>query len=300
MIKCFIPHNLVYSFLFALVSQSVIESLKMSYLYLKPKLVHHYLHNFMARRIMEGGKFIGYLWIREQKMYSEFTFGSLRLLIWSNFVAIFQIILQTYLTFYNFFLLVKGYKNVNLGGILTEITIVIFDALILTSYFTVLLGRKYVVRLFNLGMHFRFLIKWIKTTPNCIKLECQAKIFVRNMVIKFILDIVLIVISSLFMVLNYFWDPNLSNFLYIIDVPLALIGYCLISTVYYVVFAYITLIIQKMCSGLNHPNLSQITYILLLYQNILQYGRKVNKILQVMILLLLFEGLVSVVDQARY
>lgn len=127
----------------------------MSILYLQPKFVHHYLHNFMARRILEGDKFIGYFWIREQKVYSEFTFGSTRLLIWSKAIAIFKIILQT-TELFGTILQLNEHKNIYLFTILNDITLITSNVIYVTSYITVMLRRKYIVKLFNLGMHFLF------------------------------------------------------------------------------------------------------------------------------------------------
>lgn len=264
----------------------------MSYLYSNPNYLYQSLHNFMAKVIVSFGRFLGYLWIEKSSTF-EFHYGSRRLLIWSTFIAIFLVSSQICTTIYAQQALYEAQAPV-LSILLNGMTQVAYNALVFISYWTVLTNRKKIVEICNIGMRFRSSFK-----NHCKRsCHCYRKNFVYILVFKFLVDFLLIFLGTLVAMAALHYKRNLMRLLmFVISTPLALSSYCFISTIYYVTFVYAAFLVEEIREQLNNSRSSYVSCISHLYARILRFSKKVNNILQVLLLLVFFEAFLGLVNQ---
>lgn len=270
------------------------RNITMSYVYSKPEYLYQSIHNYMAKVILQTGRFVGYFWIDNHNSPLEFSNGSKYLWIWSIFIPIFIILSQIYMSIHFQLLFYESGYSI-LSSILGGMTQSSYIALLVANYSTALIKRKNIIELCNTGIS----LNRFKTTRSDFKTyHCYRKMFAYKLFFKFFVDFYIIFASILLMITRFSYECSISTFLFLVSFPISLISYCFINTIYYVTFAYAAFLIQELRAELNYfPNSNHISFVSHFYERILKYSKKVNKMLQVSLLLLLAEAFIGLVDQ---
>lgn len=276
---------------------SKLQTSTMSYLYSKPHYFYQHLHNWLAKVIVTVGRFIGYFWL-DPSSTQEFKKGSKLLLTRTICTATYLIGLQIHMSL-SFHLAIQEASHSKLSLIIAGITQVSFNILLLVIYWIAITKRKEIIEILNTGIAFRFsLSKRIVVSHTS---NNHAKKIVYHLIFKFFVDFIMIFASLLLMLSSFYNNPQVIKLLYIFVAPLVFTIYCLVSTIYHVAFVYASFLFLQLRDDLitfEHNQL-QISYVTHLYERILKYTKRVNNLLQVMLLILFEEAFVGLVDQVR-
>lgn len=266
----------------------------MFYEYSSPEHFYQRLHNKLSTVIVKTGQLLGLLWLEAASDSQTFIFGSKPLILWSITTFLFQFFTLTYIT-YHFYILTLFEDNIDYSTIisttLVSVANVLFALHILVMYVTVIVRRKLILKVVQYSARLQNLLSLWKLGEKSKK--CR-KVLLYFIITKILLDCAVAIITTAILSVEFATTLDWMSFFYAFLDPVTMAGSCFITTMYYVSFAFGLFLMRKLSNNLNAYNCC---FFSSYHQDILKVLRKVNSVMEFLMLVILFETFVGLVGQ---
>lgn len=264
----------------------------MFYEYSRPKNLCQRLHNKLGVIIMKMGHLLGLFSFEVSPDAQKVVVGSKLLLIWSIIASFVQVSYSVYFAIYFFELSKKhiSHSTVISSGLTCLANV--FDAVYtFIIYIIVVFRRKIILKVVNESARLQRLLSQWKTNEN----EKSRQILLYKIFGQIGFDCCYIIVVFLIKIIDCVRNFKWIKLIFILFDPVTDLLYFFITITYYVSFAYGLFLIRKLFDNLHSE--SNFRNIPFYHQNTFKFLKKVNSIMQPVILIIIFESFVTLVGQ---
>lgn len=265
----------------------------MFYLYSTPTCLEHKIHNFLAKVIEFLAKCIGALLIEKSKNGSYTNKNGISRL-WcylTNFTVISFSIYISYISVINHDI---TSADLYLIAVFRKLAVSSYYMIIIVFLSTVMFQTQSTLKAFNHANELYHIDQLLFKVNQNVR---ERKRLFYKLLIKIGFDLTLPLTFLVMSINEYHRNPTFLTLVFTTLVPSSLIVYCFIGTIYYVSLAYALFLAQKAHQALKTS--SYIPNIATFYHHVVRFVRKINKIIQVTLLLLVFQAFMGLVINVR-
>lgn len=239
--------------------------------------------------MFKAGQLLGFFSINLGADGQTVTRGSTALLIWSNFVSLFQSVGYTsYSLYYMVFHKIDEKYSTMINFILALMQNSLFGVFIVLWSYIMIFRREEILKIVIFA-------KTLKNLFSSLKIEkdgnVQKHLFYINCV-NIAIGLFFPTAIAIIMILNFIWDPTLIEFMAIIFETTSWATYSYVISMYCILFSYGFFLLRKLCDNLS----SRDCHLLPIYHHLLlKFLKKVNVFMQTMVVLVVFDGFVGIV-----
>lgn len=257
--------------------------------YVSPEYFYQNLHNQLATAMFKTGQLFGFFSIKIGSDGQTITRGSKALLIWSNFVSVFQAFgINKYLIYYMTSLNNEQYISV-LSFILEIIQNIIFVVFILVSYIIVIFSREYILKTVIFAKN----LKNLFTTLEIDKDESCQKVLLFVNSVNIAMGLLFVTAIAIMLIISYFLEPSLIGAMALIFETSSWAMYSYVIIIYCISLSFGFYLLRKIFDNLS---LEDCHLLSICHYLLLKFLRKINVIMQIMLVVLVLVGFIGLVS----
>lgn len=235
------------------------------------------------------GQFLGFFSLNLGSDGQTVTRGSRALIRWANFASLFQAFgYLGYSIFYLTFFKIDELYFTMLSFILSLLQVVIFVTFIFITHLNVIFSRKYILKVVTFAKNLKnaFALLEIDKDESCQKVLLYANC------VHIMVGLVFVTAIAILMTTNLFLYPSFMEFLSLILETVSWVTFVFVISIYCISFSFGFFQLRKLMDNLSPKNchILSIHHFLLL-----KFLRKVNHLMQTILMLALFDGFVGLV-----
>lgn len=166
---------------------------------------------------------------------------------------------------------------------------IVYDVFLIVTFLIALSKMELIIECLNTSEKLRRDLAVLESSDSSKQL---GKHLTYQVACKTALDLIVVVASivlGVFIAFDYFY-----SIAFVVLQPLTLAVYNFVSTMYYIFFSYVLYLNQKLSDNLSHDNCRFISHH---YQKVLTFSNKVHRMMQPMILSIIFDAFIELVSE---